>query len=246
MNRALILAVLVVFLLLNSLVGTANSLQFGNLLNQFKNQNPSPNATNLNSGLKELLKVGIENTVKLAGKTNGFLNNPAIKINMPENLKKAESALRMIGLGPKIDEFILSMNKSAENATPLAKDILLNAVTNLNFQDASNIFNGGNTAATDYLRKTTYDKLNEVFKPVVAKTMAQFGVNNKFEEITKKLQTMPIMGKYVPIDINSYVVSKALDGLFWILGQQETKIRTDPKAQTTTLLKELFSGATSQ
>ena len=197
--------------------------------------------TKIGSGLKEALKVGIENTIKLLGKNDGYFANQAVKILLPESIKKTEPALRGIGLGPKLDEFTLSMNRAAEKAAPVAADIFSSAITDMSFDDSRKILQGGSTAATDYLKGKTSAKLLEQFQPVVRKAMGDYAVTNKFEEIMGKAQTLPLVGKFTNnIDINKYVASKALDGLFKVLAQQESKIRTDPAARVTDLLKEVF------
>lgn len=196
--------------------------------------------TTIGSGLKEALRVGIENAIKLLGKTDGYLGNQAVKILMPETIKKLEPVLRTIGLGPKIDEFVLSMNRAAEKTAPFAADIFASAITDMSIDDASKILQGGNTAATDYLKTKSYDKLLGIFQPVVRKGMDDYAVTSKFEEIMGKVQTLPFADKLVGIDVDRYVSSKALDGLFLVLGQEENKIRTEPASRVTDLLKEVF------
>lgn len=197
--------------------------------------------TKIGSGLKEALNIGIENTIKLLGKNNGYFVNQAVKILLPEGIRKIEPALRSIGLGPKLDEFTLSMNRAAEKAAPLAAGIFSSAITGMSFDDVQKIFKGGNTAATEYLKANTSEKLLAQFQPVVRKAMDEYGVTRKFEEILGKAQTLPLVAKYTKgLDINNYVSSKALNGLFKVLGQQEEKIRTDPAARVTSLLKDVF------
>jgi hypothetical protein len=191
------------------------------------------------SGLKEALKVGTENTVNLTGKTDGYFKNEAIKILMPQKLQTLEKGLRTVGYGPKVDEFILSMNRAAEQAAPFAKQIFWDAIGAMSFEDAKKILSGGNTAATDYFKTKTTDKLTEAFKPVVDKTMNEVGVTRQYNELVGKFQAIPF-AKSETLDIDQYVVTKSLDGLFHVLGQEEQKIRTNPAAQVTDLLKEVF------
>ena len=198
--------------------------------------------TKVGPGLKEALKVGIEKTINLLSQKDGYFGNQAVKILLPESVKKAEPLLRNIGVGPKIDEFTLSMNRAAEKAAPVAADIFSSAITEMSFDNAQKVLQGGNAAATDYLKDKTQAKLLEQFQPVVRKAMDDYAVTNKFEEIMSKAQTLPLVGKFTKnIDINKYVSSKALDGLFKILGQQEANIRTNPAARVTDLLKQVFS-----
>jgi hypothetical protein len=185
--------------------------------------------------------VGIKNTITLLGKNDGYFANQAVKVLLPDGIKKVEPALRSIGLGPKLDEFTLSMNRAAEKAAPGAADIFSSAITNMSFDDVQKIFQGGNTAATEYLKTKTSEKLRAQFMPVVQKAMDDYAVTKKSEEILSKAQALPFIGRYATgIDINKYVSSKALDGLFKVLGQQEEKIRTDPAARVTSLLKDVF------
>ena len=199
------------------------------------------NDVKIGSGLKETLKVGTENTIKLLGKNDGYFSNQAVKILLPDNIKKMEPTLRKIGLGPKLDELILSMNRAAEKAAPGAADIFSSAIADMSFDDVQKVFKGGNTAATDFLKAKTSDKLLAQFQPTVGKAMEEFAVTKKSEEILSKAQTIPFVGKYAQgIDMNKYVSSKALDGLFKVLGQEEQKIRTDPTARVSSLLKDVF------
>ena len=191
------------------------------------------------SGLKEALKVGTENAVKLTGKTDGYFGNEAIKILMPSNLRPLERGLRAVGFGSKIDEFILSMNRSAEAAAPAARKIFGDAILAMSFDDAKNIFSGGDTAATDYFKRKTSDQLATAFQPFVEKTMSENGVTRQYKALTDQYQSVPF-ARSQSFDINKYVVTKALDGLFYELAGQERQIRKDPAARTTSLLKEVF------
>jgi hypothetical protein len=191
-------------------------------------------------GLKEALNVGIKNTITYLGKKDGYLGNAAVKILLPEKVRKLEPALRGIGYGPQIDEFTLSMNRAAEKAAPLAADIFSTAISEMSFDDANKILRGGNTAATDYLKSRTYNKLLDKFQPEVRKTMSEYKVTQKYDALNAKAKNIPIVGQAVNLDVNNYVSSKALDGLFTVLAREETNIRTNPKARVTDLLKEVF------
>jgi len=193
------------------------------------------------SGLKQALQVGANNSVKLTGRTNGYFGNQAIKILMPSNLRPLERGLRAIGFGPKIDAFILSMNRSAEAAAPAAKKIFTDAILEMSFDDARKILSGGDTAATDYFKGKTTDKLTIAFRPYVEKTMSENGVTKQYKTLMDQYQSIPF-AKNESLDINKYVVEKALDGLFYELADQERQIRKDPAARTTSLLKEVFGG----
>ncbi|MDO9123031.1 MAG: DUF4197 domain-containing protein [Deltaproteobacteria bacterium] len=193
----------------------------------------------IGEGLKEALKVGTENTVSFTGKTNGFFLNQAIKILMPEKLRTLEKGLRAVGYGPQVDEFVLSMNRSAEKAAPFAKQIFWDAIGEMTFEDVRKIFSGHETAATDYFKGKTSDKLTAIFKPIVDKAMNEVGVTRQYKELVGRYEAIPFVKKET-FDIDHYVVTKALDGLFHVLGEEERKIRTNPTARVTDLLKEVF------
>jgi hypothetical protein len=206
------------------------------------NVGPGLSESKVASGLKQALQVGSENAVKIVGKPNGYFGNEAIKIGMPKDLHLLESGMREIGFGPKIDEFILSMNRSAEAAAPAARKIFIDAIFAMTFEDAKRILSGDNTAATEYFKQKTTGHLTDAFTPVVKKTMQENGVARQYDALTKQYKNIPF-AKSQSLDIDHYVVSKALDGLFYELGEQEKQIRTNPAARTTDLLKEVFSHA---
>lgn len=193
----------------------------------------------IGSGLKEALKVGTENTVKLTSRTGGYFQNEAIKILMPKTLRKLEDPLRLVGYGPQIDEFVLSMNRAAEKAAPFAKEIFWDAIAQMTIDDARNILGGGDTAATEYFKEKTSGKLAAAFHPIVEQRMNEVGVTRQYKELVGRYEKIPFT-QSVAFDVDQYVVDKAMDGLFYVLGQEEKKIRTDPAARVTDLLKEVF------
>jgi hypothetical protein len=158
---------------------------------------------------------------------------------MPQELQTVESGLRLVGYGPRVDEFILSMNRAAERAAPHAKRIFWDAITKMSFADARNILNGGETAATEYFKDKTTDTLTAAYQPVVGRAMNEVGVTRQYKELIGRTQAIPFV-KHETFDIDRYVVTKALDGLFTVVGQEERKIRTDPAARVTDLLKDVF------
>lgn len=191
------------------------------------------------SGLKEALRVGTDNAVKLIGRPDGYYSNEAIKILLPKNLRPLEKALRAVGYGPQVDAFILSMNRAAESAAPQAKKIFIDAILSMSFDDARKILSGGDTAATDYFKSKTTGQLTAAFRPIVEKTMDQNKVAEQYKAVLGQTQSIPFV-KAQNLDITDYVVSEALNGLFYMVGQEERKIRKNPAAQTTSLLKQVF------
>ncbi|MCG3176478.1 MAG: hypothetical protein MOGMAGMI_01433 [Candidatus Omnitrophica bacterium] len=197
--------------------------------------------TRVGQGLKEALRVGVDRAVQLAGKKDGYLGNSAIKIAMPEKLRLAEGLMRKVGLGGQVDQLVLSMNRSAEAAAPHARDIFIDAITDMSIEDAEGLLKGGDTAATDYFRRKSSARLAEVYRPVVARTMSQYGVTAQYQALMAKYQALPLARRLPLPSIEDYTVNKALDGLYTVLGQEERRIRVDPGARATALLKEVFA-----
>jgi hypothetical protein len=202
--------------------------------------NPNITSAQASGGLKDALSQGISTAVSSTGRPGGYFENAAIKILMPPKLKPVESALRAAGQGQRVDAFIKSMNAAAEEAAPEAKAILLEALKQMSFSDAKGIVTGGKTAGTDYFKRTTTEQIQAAFRPIVERAMAQTGVNEQFTALMSKAPSLPFGGKTPSLDINQYVLDKSTDGLFVVMGQEETRIRTDPAAQVTPLLKTVF------
>lgn len=190
-------------------------------------------------GLKEALQVGTGNAVGTVSKLDGYYKNPEIKIPLPGTVQKVEKVLRGVGYGPKLDEFEVSMNRAAEIAAPEAKAIFLDAIKGITFDDARNILDGPDNAATLYFKDKTHARLHEIFKPIVHGSMSEVGVTSKFQELSDKARTIPFTDS-LSMDLDEYVTDRALDGLFFMVAAEEKKIRSDPAARVTDLLKEVF------
>lgn len=192
------------------------------------------------SGLKEALQVGTENAVRSTGRLDGYFGNPKIKIPMPEKLQTMEKGLRAVGQGDQVDAFVLSMNRAAERAAPEAKAIFWDAIREMSFRDAEKILNGSDTAATEYFRRKTTERLATAFRPIVSDAMNQVGVTRQYKELVGRARGIPFL-KLEEFDLDDYVVRRALDGLFTVLGEEERKIRREPAARVTDLLREVFA-----
>jgi Protein of unknown function (DUF4197) len=192
------------------------------------------------SGLKEALSVGTKNAVGLLSRTDGYFGNEAVKILLPENIRKVGDTLRMAGYQKEVDAFVLSMNRAAEKAAPKAADIFAGAIQSMSIEDAQKILNGGNTAATEYFKSKTSSQLFDAFKPDISQSMNEVGVTKAYKAMTDRyIKTVPF-AKMESLDLDRYVTNKSLDGLFYMVGQEESKIRTNPAARTTELLKKVF------
>jgi len=192
-------------------------------------------------GLKEALTVGAVNAVGLVSRQDGFWGNPQIRIPLPGSIEKVAPMLRAVGYGEQIDAFELSMNRAAEKAAPVARDMFVGAVEQMTFEDAGKILSGGDNAATDYLREKTGAKLGQAFKPIVRQSMSDVGVTRAYQDLTASAAAVPF-AQIVNFDLDQYVTDRSLDGLFWMIGQEEAKIRHDPAARVTGLMQEVFGG----
>lgn len=193
----------------------------------------------IGQALKEALQVSTANAVDLTGRVDGYFANQAIKILMPPQLQRLESGLRAVGLGDRVDEFVLSMNRAAEQAAPAARKIFWDAIGEMTIDDARGILGGGDTAATGYFKSKTTEKLTTAFRPVVEAKLSTVGVTRQYKELLGQARMIPFL-RTESYDIDSYVVGKALDGLFHVVGEEERKIRTNPAARVTDLLREVF------
>lgn len=217
--------------------------QLGDILkkaDEALNQHGASNLSNdkIIAGLKQALQVSTGKAVALTGQPDGFLKNEAIKILLPPKLQTVGKGMRMLGMGAQVDQLEVGMNRAAEQATPFAKQIFLDALKKMTFDDARHILTGGDTAATEYFKRQSSADLTAAFTPIVKRSMQRVGVVQQYNQV---LSSAPggsaLAGQF---DINKYVVGKTLDGLFLMLGEEEKKIRKNPAAQTTALLKEVF------
>lgn len=190
------------------------------------------------AGLKQALELSTTKAIAVTGKTDGFLDNEAIRILLPPKLQSVGKAMRLIGEGDSVDELEVGMNRAAEHATPQAKQIFLDALKKMSFDDARRILTGGPTAATEYFRRTSSAELTIAFSPIVHSSMQRIGLIKKYDHVIKSAPGGSAIAS--EFDLDKYVVDKTLDGIFYMLGQEEIKIRRNPAAQTTDLLKEVF------
>ena len=205
-------------------------------------QGSMPQANSLSkiiAGLKEALSIGTGNAVLDVSPVGGYFKNQAIRILMPEEIQKTGEMLRKFGFGKVVDDFEHSMNTAAEQAAPKAKAIFIDAITQMTFDDARRILNGPDTAATDYLRTKTSIAIAGLFRPIITDNMNKVGVTRLYKQMVEPLKMLPIASP-VPVDLDGYVTEKALHGLFTMVAEEEKKIRLNPAARVTDLLKDVF------
>jgi len=198
-----------------------------------------PSESKIAQGLKEALEIGTDNAVKVVSREDGYYKNPKIKIPLPGSVQKVEKALRTLGYGQQVDAFELSMNRAAERAAPEAKALFWDTIKQMSFSDARKILNGRENEATLYFKEKTGGRLGQAFKPIVHSAMSEVGVTRYFQDLDAKVRSIPF-AESLSFDLDQYVTDRSLDGLFFMLAEEERKIRQDPVARVTDLLKEVF------
>ena len=196
-------------------------------------------------GLKEALDKGVKKAIDTLGQQNGFLGDKAVKILMPEQLQQVEKMLRSFGQDQMADEFVISMNRAAEQAVPKVGNVFYNAIKEMSLEDARGILSGGDTAATDYFKKNTSEELTQLIKPYVDQAMDTNQVTQYYKMMVsqvKRYDSFGLMNAYLgsASDIDDYVTSKTMDGLFNKIAVQEKLIRDNPAERSTELLKQVF------
>lgn len=191
------------------------------------------------SGLKQALNDGSLAAVAKLGVENGFFGDPRVKIPLPPNLKRVEGAMRALGMRRQADELVLSMNRAAEAAVPEAKQLLLDAVRKMTVQDAKQILTGGDTAGTEYFKRTTSKQLTERFLPIVKKATDRVGLAQQYNAIASQGASLGLV-KEDQATIERYVTQKALDGLYFMIGEQEKAFRRNPLGASSDIVKRVF------
>ncbi len=191
------------------------------------------------SGLKTALNQGASRAVAQLGIVDGFLKNPKVKIPLPPALKKADKALRMIGMGGDADDLVVAMNRAAEAAVPEAKTLLVDAVKQMSLDDARQILTGGDDAATQYFKKVSYDKLQQRFLPVVKQKTDRAQLARQYNELAGEASKLGLVDAK-DANVETYVTRKALDGLFLVIAEEERAIRKDPLGQSSKILRSVF------
>lgn len=204
-----------------------------------------PTNTEIASGIKQALQIGLQDGVKQVSAVDGYFKNPLIKIIFPPNAQKIESTLRSIGLGSLCDKIELSLNRAAEDAAKQAGPIFMNALKQMTLRDASNILLGTDTSATHYFRMATTAELSAKFSPVIANSLNKVNATKFWKEATTKYNQIPLV-RPVNTDLTAYVTTQAINGLFVTVAQKETEIRNQLSARTTPLLKKVFGYAAQQ
>lgn len=192
------------------------------------------------SALRQALEIGTKNASGRLNVTNGFFGNALIKVLMPPEARQIETTLRSLGMGAQVDKAILSMNRAAEDASGKAVPIFVNAITGMSIQDGLSILQGGQGAATNFLKNRTTAALTSEFRPVIQNSLNKVGATRYWADIVNIYNRLPTVRNKVNPDLAGYVTERALNGLFVTIADEENKIRLDPASRVTDLLKKVF------
>jgi len=191
------------------------------------------------AALRTALEKGSVAAVAKLGRLDGFLGNPQVRIPLPESAQRAERLLRRVGMGKYADELVVTMNRAAESAVPEARTLFVDAVKKMSVQDAKGIISGGDTAGTEYFRRTTRDQLHKRFMPIVQRATARVELAQKYDQYADRAATVGLLRKE-DADLDEYVTQKALDGLYLMVAEEEKKIRKDPVGTGSSILRKVF------
>ncbi len=233
--------VIVMVLLLAACAGNAEILD--DLIKQHTSGSTSSSTASkaqMAAAVREALNQGTNRAVKYLGRKDGFMKNPQVRIPMPSHLTRVEQGLRRLGQGKTADEFIFSLNRAAESATPLAKNILAEAIRKMTVKDVVNIVRGPDDAATQYFRRVSEKKLHAGMLPIVTKATDRVGVTRSYKSMIRQAGALASLVDTKSLDLDTYVTRKTLDGLFLFIAREEKRIRENPVARTTKLLKLVF------
>lgn len=200
----------------------------------------APAEAEIAAGLKEALAQGVTTAINSLGRTNGFWSNAAVRVPLPKNLAKAESTLRKLGMGARVDEFQLALNRAAEQAVPQVADVFGDAVRQMSLADARAILQGEQDAATQYFRRAAGTALEAKVRPYVETTTQNVGVTQKYKSLMSDYGPLLERAGFADTDLDGYVTGKAIDGLFFQIAAEEARIRRDPRARATELMRRVF------
>nr|WP_321442014.1 DUF4197 domain-containing protein [uncultured Hyphomonas sp.] len=244
MNRGM-LGALTLALLTAGCAETGTSGEFGRVLGEVLGSTTAPDSPStlsiaeIDAGLREALTVGTNLVANQLGQTNGYYGDPKIRIPLPQTYRTLQTNLAKVGASKPLDDLELRMNRAAESAVPEAQVLILGAIRNMTITDALNILNGGDTAATDYLRSKTEPQLRAAFTPYAREALSKSGAFTAMENVASQYGASGITSS-LQADLTAHAVDYGLDGIFLYVAEEETKIRENPLARSTDLLRRVF------
>ena len=198
-----------------------------------------PTYAEIGDAFKQALRIGTENVVKQLGVTDGFNADPSIHIPLPEELDTVKTMLSKVGMSQLVDDLEVKLNRAAEAATPKAKNLFLQAITEMTFEDIKNIYGGPEDSATRYFQSKMFPPLKKEMQPIVENTLSQVGAIQAYDNVVGQYKTLPFVPD-VKANLTEHVVQKGMEGIFYYIAKEEASIRENPAKQTTTLLKKVF------
>ena len=199
-------------------------------------------SADVSAAFKQALQIGAENVTNQLGKSNGFNDDPLIHIPLPRQFQTVKSVLSTVGMSAPVDDLELKLNRAAEAATPLAKDLFLKSINSMTFDDAMAIYQGPEDSATQYFKSRMTPELKSAMLPIVDSSLAEVGAVQAYDRVIGEYRALPFVPD-VKADLTNHVLERALDGVFLYLGKEEAAIRSDPVRQTTALLQRVFGGS---
>jgi hypothetical protein len=230
-----------IFVVLSLSLSSANakSKWWKKILGDKEKTNNELSSDDIGSAFKQALTIGAENVVSQLGSKDGFNADEAIHIPLPNNLKKVKKILDKVGMSGMVDDLEVKMNRAAEAATPIAKDLFVESIKDMTFEDVKKIYKGPDDSATQYFKEKMTASLTEKMNPIVQESLSEVGAVQSLNKVMGKYENIPFVSDVKP-DLTGYVVEKSLNGIFYYLAKQEADIRKNPLKQTTDLLKKVF------
>jgi len=232
----------VLFLVIFSLcinTAVAKEKWWKRIFNQQETDNKALSVSDMSDAFKQALTIGAENVISQLGTDGGFSEDDAIRIPLPEKLTKVARVLEKVGMSDQVDDLKLKMNQAAETAVPIAKDLFIQAIQDMTFEDVKTIYQGPDDSATQYFKEKMTGSLSDNMQPIVENSLSEVGALKSLNNVMDKYQDIPFVSSVNP-DLTDYVVEKGIDGVFYYLAKQEAAIRQDPMKQSTDLLKKVF------
>ncbi|HFC30090.1 MAG TPA: DUF4197 domain-containing protein [Oceanospirillales bacterium] len=236
-NKLMLLTLIVVSITFST--ANAKNKWWKKILGDNKKTSSELSTDDIGVAFKQALSIGAENVVSQLGKKDGFNADEAIHIPLPRNLEKVRKILKKVGMSGMVDDLEVKLNRAAEVATPVAKNLFVQSIKDMTFDDVKKIYKGPDDSATQYFKEKMSASLTEKMNPIVENSLADVGAVQSLNKVMDKYDNIPFVSSVKP-DLTGYVVGKAMDGIFYYLAQQEAEIRKNPLKQTTALLKKVF------
>ncbi len=236
-KRAILFSLILTSLIFS--IANAKSKWWKKILGDKDKTTSSLSNDDIGSAFKQALSIGAENVVSQLGTNDGFNADENIHIPLPQNLEKVRKILKRVGMSGMVDDLEVKLNRAAEVATPVAKDLFVQSIKDMTFEDVKKIYSGPDDSATQYFKEKMSASLTEKMNPIVEESLADVGAVQSLNKVMDKYDNIPFVSSVKP-DLTGYVVEKGMDGIFYYLAQQEAEIRKNPLKQTTALLKKVF------